>query len=183
MKQIKCRSCDGHYKIRGGKFGDFAGCSNYPQCKSTLKIHDFVFEYIKAYGINVYAWEKACWKCGKNTKVYSYYLNYDLAEADDYFEHLGNIGLGDIGSVDKYLSDKYSTINVRFSKTVNGSYMANTCEYCRALQGRNYVVEDPHEIMNDLMFDHDMDKYWVENIPCEKAGVTWNEIKSLFLME
>ena len=180
MTQIKCHLCDGHYKIRNGKFGNFAGCSNYPKCTSTIKIHDFVFEYIKTYGFNIYAWERVCWKCGKNTKVYSYYLNYDLSKVDDFFENLGNIGLGDLGSIDKYLLNKYANVNVQFSKTVNESYVANTCEYCKALQGRNYVVDDPHEIMNELMFERDMSKYWVENIPCEKTGITLNEIKVFF---
>ena len=181
MKEVKCRLCNGHYVLRSGKFGDFMGCSNYPNCKSTLKLGDFVLEYIKTYGINIYAWNKLCWKCGKSTKVYSYFLNYDLAEAeiDEYFESLGFIGLGDIETIDKLLSLKYPTICKKFSKTINESYFANTCEHCKALQGRNYVVDDPHEIMHELFYNG-MDKYFVENIPYEKAKVSLNEIKSLF---
>jgi hypothetical protein len=78
--------------------------------ESTLKILDFVYEYTKNYGVNIYAWDKVCWKCGKNTKVYSYYLSYDLSEVDNYFESFSNVGLGDINSMDKLLSTKYPNI-------------------------------------------------------------------------
>lgn len=183
MKQIKCQSCDGHYIIRSGKFGDFAGCSSYPKCKSALKLHEFVFEFIRNYGVNIYAWDKVCWKCGKNTKVYSYYLNYDLSELDDYFENFGNVGLGDLAFIDKLLAAKYINIGTRFSKTVEESYIANTCEHCKALQGKNYIVDDPHEIMDELMFEHDMEKYLVENIPFQKMSISLNEIKALFTIE
>lgn len=179
MKEVKCRLCDGHYILRSGKYGDFAGCSNYPRCKSTLKFHELILEYIKTYGINIYAWDRICWKCGKTTKVYSYFLDYDLHALDDYFENIGFIGLGDIETLDKLLALKYPTICKKFSKTENRSYFANTCEHCKALQGRYYVVDDPHEIMDEL-FEDAMDKYFVENIPYEKAKVSLNEIAHLF---
>lgn len=179
MKEIKCKSCNGHYVVRSGKFGEFAGCSNYPKCKSTLKIRDLVLEYIKTYGINIYAWDKICWKCGKSTKVYSYYLNYDLGQIDVYFKQISSIGVGDISTLDKLLSLKYPTICVKFSKTENRSYWANTCQHCKTIQGRFYVVEDPHEIMDEL-FDNGMDKYFIENIPYEKAKVFLNELMSFF---
>jgi len=179
VKKVKCRLCSGYYVLRSGKFSVFAGCSNFPKCRSTLKIHELIFEYIKTYGINIYAWDRICWKCGKTTKVYSYFLNYDLCELDDYFESIGFIGLGDIETLDKLLSLKYNTICKKFSKTENKSYFANTCEHCKALQGRYYVVEDPHEIMDEL-FTGDMEKYLIENIPYEKMKIPLEEIKSLF---
>lgn len=34
----KCPKCGGEMYIREGKYGKFLGCSNYPNCKGTLKI-------------------------------------------------------------------------------------------------------------------------------------------------
>lgn len=179
MKKVKCKQCDGYYVLKSGKFGKFVGCSNFPDCKSTLKIYEWAFEYIKEFGINLYSWDRICWKCGKTTKVYSYFLNYDLEELDEYFSWLDPIGLGDIETLDKFLSTKYHTIRKMFSKTVSMSYFANTCEHCGALQGRFFIVEDPHEIMSDL-FNHNMDRYFIENIPYEKVKIPLEEIKKFF---
>ena len=39
MKFIKCKQCnDGKYVIRSSEYSNFAGCSNYPKCKSTITI-------------------------------------------------------------------------------------------------------------------------------------------------
>ena len=45
------------------------------------------------------------------------------------------------------------------SNTTHSPYMANTCIHCGALQGRNYVVEDPHEIIEELWHSRGMDKF------------------------
>ena len=50
MKRIRCQECDGNYILRDGKFGVFAGCSNYPRCRSTKKLYEVVLEYIRIYG-------------------------------------------------------------------------------------------------------------------------------------
>lgn len=34
---VYCPSCDSRMKLRKGKYGPFYGCSNYPQCKQTVK--------------------------------------------------------------------------------------------------------------------------------------------------
>ena len=39
--EVKCKRCDGVYRLRSGKFGVFAGCSNFPQCRSTMKLPAF----------------------------------------------------------------------------------------------------------------------------------------------
>jgi DNA polymerase-3 subunit epsilon len=38
---IKCKRCSGYYKLRSGKFGEFYGCSNYPRCRSTMKVEEY----------------------------------------------------------------------------------------------------------------------------------------------
>ena len=40
--EVKCKRCDGVYRLRSGKFGVFAGCSNFPQCRSTMKLPAFL---------------------------------------------------------------------------------------------------------------------------------------------
>lgn len=40
--EVKCRNCDGVYRLRSGKFGVFAGCSHFPNCRSTMKLPAFL---------------------------------------------------------------------------------------------------------------------------------------------
>lgn len=162
--EIRCKQCNGHYVLRDGKYGTFAGCSNYPHCKSTMKLFEFVQAFIKEHGINIYRWEKDCWKCGKRTPVFSYYLNNELEELDEDLGSYGPIGLGDLDHIDQLLGKEFSSIKMRYSNTTKSKYMANTCVHCGALQGRNYVVDDPHEIIGELWHDHHMGKYLYKTI-------------------
>lgn len=171
QKYLECSSCKGHYVVRLGKYGYFAGCSEYPRCKSTLKIYELAHAFIMKYGINLYGWKKNCWKCKQDTIVYSYFLFYELEEIDSVFNGVHGIGLGDIHCIDKVISDKYKTVQIRHSNTTQSAYMANICEHCQSLQGRNYVVDDPHEIINDLWHEHTMEKYLVDNIKVADADL------------
>lgn len=181
MKRIRCQECDGNYILRDGKFGVFAGCSNYPRCRSTKKLYEVVLEYIRIYGIGIYRWDRECWKCKKKTAVYSYYLDYELAELDEFFNSgLPAVGLGDLAYIDGLLSQKYATIQKRYSNTTHSSYMANTCSHCGALQGRNYVVEDPHEIVEELWHSRGMDKFWIETIACPDTSPLVSDIKRIY---
>jgi len=159
IMEIACKQCNGHYKIREGKFGVFAGCSNYPRCKSTMKVFELVQTFILERGIDVYKWEKVCWKCNEITPVYSYYLGYELEEIDEYLSSFGPVGLGDITYIDQLLGEEIPSVQMRFSNTTKSEYMANTCAFCGALQGRNYVVYDPHEIIEELWHNRNMEKY------------------------
>lgn len=181
QKQIPCNSCNGHYVIRNGKHGIFAGCSNYPTCKSTLNLPDFILKYIELYGLKIYRWEKECYKCGKKTPVYSYYLDYDLEDIDEVFAMGGpTVGLGDLSYIDKLLSKEIPTIQMCHSKTTNSEYMANTCEHCGALQGRNYVVDDPHEIIGELWHDRGMEKFLFRHMEIKNIAPLKQEIKQLY---
>jgi hypothetical protein len=131
------------------------------------------------YGINLYGWKKICWKCGKETTVYSYFLYYELEEMDEFFSNVHGIGLGSILSIDQIISGKYKNIKDCFSRTTRSRYIANVCEHCGSLQGRNYVVDDPHEIFGDLFHDRTMEKYLVENIKVEHENLL-EELEELF---
>ena len=180
--QIPCGICDGHYKVREGKYGIFAGCSNYPTCKSTLRLPDLALKYIQHYGLNIYHWDKECYKCRKKTTVYSYYLDYDLADLDEFFSMGGpTIGLGDLSYVDELLSKQIPTIQLRYSNTTKSKYMANTCEHCGALQGRNYVVDDPHEIIGELWHDHGMGKFLFQKIEIKDIMSLAKDINRLYM--
>lgn len=177
--RINCDDCDGFYKIREGKYGVFAGCSNYPNCKSTKKVFNIVLKYIEQYGINIYCWKRECYKCKNSTSVYSYYLNYDLEEIDKNFFGFEPVGLGNLKYIDEILSQEFLTIKMSYSNITRSKYMANTCEHCGALQGRNYIVEDPHEIMNDLE-NRGMDKFLLKNIKINDITVLINDIKNIY---
>ena len=180
MTKILCPKCDGYFILKDGKFGTFAGCSNFPKCKETKKIYQLVLDYIKNNGINIYKWEKNCWKCKQNTSVFSYFLTYELQFIDEYFNMaFGTIGLGDIFYVDKLLSEHIPTIKRMYSNTTKSYSIANTCEHCGALQGRNFVVDDPHEIMNEL-FSRGMNKYYYATLPIEDISNIEKGIKYLF---
>lgn len=176
-KFIQCKTCEGHYVIRDGKYGVFAGCSHYPVCKSTLKIPELVYEFIRKYGINIYQWQKQCWKCQQETPVYSYYLYYELSELDPFFSVLHGIGVGDISSIDRLLSLNVPTVKMKYSKTLNEHYMANVCLHCGTIQGHNYVVTDPHEITNSLWHHHDMNNYFFNNLKID-ASTLLGELKA-----
>ena len=179
--RIKCGSCSGFYRLRDGKYGIFAGCSNYPDCKSTLSLPDIVLKYIEYYGLKIYRWEKVCYKCGKKIPVYSYYLDYDLADFDEIFSMRGpTVGLGDLSYIDESLSNEIPNIQMRYSKTTNSKYMANTCEHCGAIQGRNYVVDDPHEIIGELWHNRDMEKFLFKKLEIKDVTPLKDDIKSLY---
>lgn len=179
-KRIGCVSCDGYYKIRDGRYGTFAGCSNYPRCKSSIPLFKYVANYVEKYGINIYRWERQCYKCGNVTHVYSYYLNYDLSDMDEVFNSWGNVGLGDFGYIDKILSEQISSIKLQYSRTTNSRYIANSCEHCSALQGRNYIVDDPHEIMQSLWHDHTMDQYLFKTINVDNVSALKPDLIRIF---
>lgn len=170
-KYIECNNCEGHYVVRLGKYGYFAGCSKYPRCKSTLKIYELAHAYIMKYGLNLYGWKKSCWKCKRDTVVYSYFLYYEMEEIDNIFRSVHGIGLGDIPCIDKIISGKYPSVTMSYSNTTKSSYMANLCQHCKALQGRNYVVHDPHEIINDLWHERTMEKYLVETVKVDDVNL------------
>lgn len=184
LKVIKCKKCKGHYVVRNSIYGIFAGCSNYPSCKSTMKIPDLVMEFILEYGLNIYEWEKECWKCHRKTPVYSYYPMCDFMELDETLATIAQEqGISDIKYFDELLMENYPSVKMMYSATLKMKYPANTCVYCKAIQGRNYVVDDPHEIVDDLYSinpNETMRKYLVANYRCEDKELIRKDIKQLY---
>lgn len=180
--KIKCNICStGFYKLRHGKYGAFGGCSNYPVCRSTMKIHDLVFEFFVEKGINVYRWKKECYKCGKHTDVYSYFLYYELEQLDESYQSVHGLGLGDVPWIDNRLKHEIPSIKECYSKFTDSTYIANMCVYCGVLQGKNYVVDDPHEIMTELFHDRSMEQYFFRKISIDEKDIELrNEFYHLF---
>lgn len=96
---------------------------------------------------------RQCWKCGKTTRVigfgiddYIHYCDYD-EEGYEYWEHLyEDIHiLSSIPNlpkkVEEYISSVYN-YKMKYSKTTAGYYMANCCEHCDSLQGKNYLYSE-----------------------------------------
>lgn len=163
-RKIGCLKCGGHYVLRHSSYGYFGGCSNFPKCTSTLKIRDYIKRIIDEYGIRIYAWEKQCYRCKRKTTVCSYYLAYDYRDLVPILEQCCEIGIGDIPSLDKLVLEKYPNIQNCYSKTTRTIYIANVCSYCHALQGHNYVVDDPEEIYEDLVEKENIEQYFVGTI-------------------
>ncbi len=66
--KIKCKKCDGHYILRESQYGLFGECSEYPNCKSTINLSNLIFEFFINQGINIYRWEKECYRCHKKNQ-------------------------------------------------------------------------------------------------------------------
>lgn len=168
---MKCLKCNhGNMIVKLGQYGLFAACDNFPNCRNTMKLNKFLYEILKKDGIYIYGWDHVCWKCHKNTKVYTYFINKQLKPYMEEHTELGNLGLDSFPPIDDYLKENYKTINNNFSKTQNSYCTSNNCSHCNALIGNYYIVEDPHDIFNDWITG-DLNKYIVEKIPFEKFNI------------
>lgn len=128
LSQLKCQRCDGHYILRAGKNGLFAGCSNYKSkgCRSTLSIEEFFRRYLCEFGVKIYSWDIQCRYCKEKIKFYTYDLVYDLrGSICDSIPH--DLIIGSIPALDFALSKKY----LIFYKYEDEKYM-NICEHCHA---------------------------------------------------
>lgn len=174
---LPCHQCNGKYVIRERRSDGllFAGCSNYPQCRSTISSTDFFIELIDKYGVNIYKWERKCFKCGKITPVYSYFINFDYA----YGVATYMMGLGDINCIDSHLASMIDSIRYVYSHESQRSYYANTCIHCKAIQGYRYVVDDPHEIIHDRC-NNNLSKYFAFNIRINDREKLYQDLYDLF---
>ncbi|MDR5591126.1 topoisomerase DNA-binding C4 zinc finger domain-containing protein [Christiangramia sp. SM2212] len=179
--KIQCKSCSGHYTLRTGKYGEFGGCSNYPNCTATIKLHDLVFQFFIEEGIQVFKWQKVCYGCKKKTDVYSYFLFYQLEKLDESYSAAYGLGVGDVPWIDSYLKNNISTVKDCYSKIINSTYTANTCQHCGRLQGKNYVVDDPHEIFTELFHEKSMNKFFHSRITVKETDIELrNEFHTIF---
>lgn len=117
---IECDKCDGYYILRLGKYGFFAGCSNFncSNCRSTISLKEYLKRIIRKYGVNIYTWNGECEYCGAPVTVRSYYLTNNYQDFIPYFEQFASdIGIGDIVTLDALLADKYDNIRLNSRKT------------------------------------------------------------------
>lgn len=152
---IKCTDCKtGYYVLREGPYRKFYGCSDFPRCRSTKSVADFISIYLAEKGLNLYEEKINCWKCGKQISVFSYFLDLDLklnnVEIPE-FECLEAVRLGMIREIDSYLSNKYPNMEERFSKKAGFSYVANICPHCHNLQGAQMALGRVYDnLLDDL---------------------------------
>ncbi len=156
---IKCLECqNGYYVLRKGPYNNFYGCSEFPKCKDTKSVADFMYLYLLQNGLNLYEEKVNCWKCGKEISVLSYFLDLDLKLYKvpiPSFDALEVVRLGMIEEIDEYLSKKYSTLKYRFSKKAGFSYTANVCPFCNNIQGTQMALG---KVYNDLLKDLEENK-------------------------
>lgn len=171
-----CNKCGNKMIIRYGKYGFFGSCSNYPNCKNNIKLSEFMYEILKKEQLNIYSWKKECWKCHKLVPVYTYMIGKQMVPYMQQTYQIGNIGLGSIKKIDNYLIKNFPSINDNYSKTLSKTCASNNCIYCGALQGNNFVVDDPHEIYDDWLRGG-MDKYIVKKIDINDIGLTENDLE------
>ena len=111
-----------------------------------------IYQYLSKNGVDVYAYTRQCWCCGRDTTIYSYYLDVQIKNAlgasyvkkIDYFS---NLGLGYIDKLDNEIMNRVKTVTKAYSKTMERAYVLNTCSHCGAIQGINFTVFRPEELM------------------------------------
>lgn len=121
----------------------------------------------------IYQFKKRCFKCKKNTLVYTY-IKFDDGTDEDVvypwdkerllsnqhiFQHIqdpsieyyGLKVIGDDERLDKFLLEKFpERIQTKYSKTLNRSYPMNLCEHCGSIQGWNFIYRQVNEIIKNM---------------------------------
>jgi hypothetical protein len=91
-----------------------------------------------------------CWKCSGWTNVVSYVVFSGIDNPDPLrltLEELGRVPLlRKHVALDAFKRFKVGEIKERFSKTEGGSYLANGCTGCGALQGKFFLSEVDHRL-------------------------------------
>lgn len=183
---IERREVNGEIRIYILKDIEFCDYEDYIYRNSTNNKVEIVYNYLKRNGVYIFKYEKNCFNCHKKISIYSYYLgNQTKNEIGIKFEmqdfNISNlqlfetIGIGKIEKIDKYLMNRIPTIHKNFSKTMNMEYVSNTCEYCGAMQGMNYVVYYPFEI-KDIPYK-DLKKKVFEKVNIDEIELTEKDIK------
>lgn len=116
----------------------------------------------------VYKLTKHCYKCHKDTSVFTYIVFNDgtgddvlfpwdkerLLENQDIIAHYNDPSIeyyglkvvGDDEELDNILMNKFpDRIKLRYSKTQRRSYLMNICEHCGAKQGWNFIYRQVNE--------------------------------------
>lgn len=156
-----CPQCHSKLVLRNGMYGEFYGCSNFPNCRYTESVEPYVdfsvhAETIYFYNhLNILSGKRECFSCKKKTTVSGLVLiegetiNENGDEVDilswhgydmyilpwsEIFEKLSN-------EIQRMIQMKYP-IKEKYSKVLKQKYYANVCEHCGCLQGDNYIYFD-----------------------------------------
>ncbi len=100
--------------------------------------------------------KKRCWKCDVNTAITAFLLEeyFSLEEIDvedqtllSWVKEKNRTYVSDIVYIDfsalKEMTDRNANYKKRYSQTVRGSYYANCCQSCGALQGDFHLYHEP----------------------------------------
>lgn len=141
---------------------DFCDINLYVQDDPNAEsFYQKVYNHLLNSGINVYSFKVKCWKCRKETDVYSYFLGEQLETqmGDEFTPHkyfiennglFDYMGIGSFNKIDKYMSACYQSIQQRYSKQMGEYYYMNCCSYCDAHQRINFVVYRPMKFLTGL---------------------------------
>lgn len=127
----------------------------YPKFRKWFEKDNYEFAVICDY-IYIVEGKRQCYKCGNETRVIGFGIEnfYEIADEEDleggyeYYDEEILIS-SEIDPMPPELMTYITTIyNYRstYSKTIKTAYNANVCDYCGALQGKNYLfheVESP----------------------------------------
>lgn len=123
---------------------------------------------------NVYIVEgvRACWKCGKETKVVGLGIgDYVYVYGEPQEPYIEIVGEGFVRAdelhlawareedippkIVNYLKSNYS-VKTSHSQTARGNTFANHCCHCGALQGNNFLFDEPDSPLSSGAFDDEL---------------------------
>lgn len=121
----------------------------------------------------IYKLKKQCYKCKKDTTVFTYIVFDDGTDQhvifpwdrerllenqnivahlqDPSIEYYGLKVVGEEEELDHVLMERFpDNIKMRYSKTQDRRYPMNLCEYCGAIQGWNYIYRQVNEMIQQM---------------------------------
>lgn len=123
----------------------------------------------------IYSLDRECYKCKKNTKIYTYMIYNGTEESlrypwdtkrllnnqdfelvmlhmeDPEIEYYPIVILGQNSKLDKILMRLYSDdIRLLYSRTQKRKYAMNVCKHCGAKQGEFFIYRELNKIIKDM---------------------------------
>lgn len=96
--------------------------------------------------ISIITMDQPCWKCKRTTRVVAKFscsnTRYGFhSDKDSFTSYIDDCDEALICIINKNFAkaNKFKPIRTRYSKTAGFSYMANSCYYCDALMGKNFI--------------------------------------------
>ncbi len=161
MGYIAYRKVDNVWRVYIRKPIDFCDLAQYvTDTPDEPDFYERVYRHLLQNGIKIYTYPTVCWKCHKETPVYTYLLSRQLEEemGADYApryherENTGRfevLGVGSNQVLDAYLMTLYPQIQMRYSQRMQERYPMCCCTSCGAHQGINFTVFRPKTLMHE----------------------------------